>query len=108
LADGADDALLSGVRFGVEGGALEHLAEVVRIGLGVAGTYGGRREDGGVRAAAADDDLGAAVQELYVRVHAGYGHHPVCGVELLGGEVAAPVEAGDPLALAHALPEVVE
>ena len=107
VRDRADDGFLGHVGLGAERGALEHLAEVVGVVLGKALVEGGRGEDGGVAAAAADDDVGPALQRLDERVHAGHGDDPIRAVQLFRGERRSAVQTLDHVAALHPAAQVL-
>src|SRR5262249_35902726 len=91
--DLAHDRFLPGVRLGAEGRALHDLAVEVGERLRVPLPDRGRREDGAVAAAPADDDVRPQVQQLDEGVHPGQGDDVVGGVELGQRQVRPPVEA---------------
>jgi hypothetical protein len=99
--DLAQDRLLAAIRFGAEGGALHHLAQVIGEAFGEAGAERGRGEEYAVAAAAADDDVGALVEQLDVGMDAGHRDHVVGGVESVRIEVGTIVEPLDGLAAVH-------
>ena len=105
--DLAHHRLLAAVWLGAEGGAFEHLAEIVGKAFREAAADRRRGEDRAVGRAAADDDVAALVEQIDVRVNAGHRHDAVGGVELALAQVGAAVETLDRRAGAHLAADVL-